>query len=258
LIKNHSTLEITFSKVISLFPSKHQAAMNITLRGTSDADDWPRFTLGFPPNTPLTAPQKRKAIREQTSKANMSLILHPPPPENQVIAGKEISFPAESVDLLLDLGPPTAQEQSRENGNRYMKDLELLIPIHSTFLCGDTPNAMDHSISLCSDTDQILPKPPANIDPRGGEFSSESDLIDITPERAVLSSSIPINSPGSIEKTIQGSSENSGKFKQEHGDTDTSDIGEIESTPEPVPEPKKSDNRTSKRRLQRRGDFSKW
>jgi len=233
--------------------------MNITLQGTSDADDWPRFTLGFPPNTPLTTHQKEKAIREQASKANMSLILHPPPPENQDISAKEISFPAESEDLLLlDLGPPTAQEQSRENGNRYMKDLELLIPIHDTFLCGDTPNAMDHSISLCSDTNLILPKPPADSDRRGREFSSESDLIDITPESAVLSSSIPTNSPGSIEKTVQRSAENSGKFKQEQGGADTSDISETESTLEPVPEPKKSNDRTSKRRLQRRGDFSKW
>jgi len=162
------------------------------------------------------------------------------------------------VDLLLDLGPSTTQEQSRENGNRYMKDLELLIPMDDTFLRGGTPNAMDHPASLYSGTNQTLLKPPANIDSRGGEFNRESDLIDITPESAALSSSTPINSPGFIEKTIQRDSNNSRKIEREPGGVYSSNISVVESTLEPNPEPKKWNNRMSKRRLQRRGDFSKW
>lgn len=233
--------------------------MNITLQGKSDTDDWPRSNLGFPPDMPLTTPPKGKMIREQASKANMPLALHPPPPEKRDVPRKRTAFPAESVDLLLDLTPSTTQEQSRENGNRYMKDLELLIPIHNTSLRRDAPDAMDHPISLCSNANQVLLKPPANVfDSGGGEFNRESDLIDITPESAALSSSISICSPRLIENTMQKNSKNLGKFEEEARDDDGSDTGEIESTFEPIREPKKWNKRMSKRRLERRGDFSKW
>jgi len=233
--------------------------MNITLQGKSDTDDWPRSNLGFPSNMPLTTHPKGKVIREQASKANIPLALHPPPPEKWDVPGKGTAFPSESVDLLLDLSPSTTQEQSRENGNRYMKDLELLIPIANTSLRRDAPDATDHPISLCSNANQALLKPPANVfDSRGGEFSRESDLINITPESAALGSSIPISSPCLIENTMQKSSKNLEKFEEEAGGSDGSDIGEIESTSEPIREPEKWNKRMSKSRLQRRGDFSKW
>ena len=233
--------------------------MNITLQGKSDTDDWPRPNSGLPLNMPLTTPQKGKVIREQASKANMPRALHPPPPGERDVPKKGTAFPPESVDLLLDLSPSTTQEQSWENGNRYVKDLELLIPIHNTSLRRDAPDTMDHPISLCSNANQALLKPPANVfDSGGGEFNRESDLIDITPSSAALSSSIPINSPCLIENTTQKNSKNLGKFEEEARDDDGSDTGEIESTFEPIREPKKWNKRMSKRRLQRRGDFSKW